>query len=217
MCVVKCKKEKLEQATEEYKKKLKEGELLEEVLRKSPNIMEEALNDYEKSCLKIYQASCDANLAMEEVVLRSWQQDILDFIDRPSDRIVHWVVGEKGNEGKTFIQKYIRQLFGSRRVLQSEVNAKKSDIAYLLSKETLTCRDIFLFNLLRSDSDVAYGLLENIKDGFLISAKYRSKFLKIKTPNTVIVFSNSSPDISQLSRDRWRVHKISGDELYRKL
>ena len=148
-------------------------------------------------------------------MLRPWQKEVLNFIDKPSERIVYWIVGDKGNEGKTFLQNYIRHLYGSRRVLHSEANAKKADIAYLLSNEMLTCRDIFLFNLLRSDYGVAYGILENIKDGFLISSKYRSKFVKIKTPNTVIVFSTSLPDCTQLSKDRWKIYKISGDELCR--
>ena len=97
--------------------------------------------------------------------------------------------------------------------MKTEVNTKKADIAYILSKESLTCKDIFLFNLLRSDTDVAYGLLENIKDGYLISSKYRSIPLKIKIPNTVVVFSNSYPEQSQLSVDRWKIFEICGDKL----
>ena len=213
ICVVKCKKDKLEQATEEYKKKLKEGELLEKVLRKCPDTMEEALDANEKECLKLYQISCEGSMDMDSVVLKRWQQEVIRLIDIPSERNIYWIVGAQGNEGKTYIQKYIHQLFGSRRVMKTEVNTKKADIAYILSKESLTCKDIFLFNLLRSDTDVAYGLLENIKDGYLISSKYRSKSLKIKIPNTVIVFSNSFPLQSQLSMDRWKIFEICGDKL----
>ena len=78
----------------------------------------------------------------------------------------------------------------------------------------LTCKDIFLFNLLRSDTEVAYGLLENLKDGYLISAKYKSKQLKIKTPNTVMVFSNDFPDKPSLSRDRWKIYQIIENKLH---
>ena len=80
-------------------------------------------------------------------------------------------------------------------------------------RETLTCKDIFLFNRLRSDVTVCYGLLENIKDGYLISAKYRTKSVKIKTPNTIIVFSNKNPYEDQLSKDRWKIYYIRGDKL----
>ena len=146
--------------------------------------------------------------------MKPWQEKVIRFIDNPSERKIYWVIGERGNEGKTFIQKYIHKLFGSRRVLKSELNSRKVDIAYALSQESFTCKDIFLFNLLRSDYIASYGVLENIKDGYLLSSKYRSKPLKIKTPNTVIVFSNSHPEKSQLSSDRWKVYKIQSDELH---
>ena len=101
-------------------------------------------------------------------------------------------MGRCGNEGKTSIQKYIRQLFGARCVLKTEANARKVDITYVLSQETLTCMHIFLLNLQRSDPVVFYGLFENLKGGYLVSVKYRSASFKVRTPNTVVVFSNSS-------------------------
>ena len=152
----------------------------------------------------------------DRVVLKSWQADVLSFIERPSERFIFWIIGEQGCEGKSFLQNYLHQLFGSRRVLRSELNARKVDVAYTLAKTTLTCKDIFLFNRLRSDIDVAYGVLENLKDGFLISSKYRSKCLKIKTPNTVLVFSNSYPDFYKLSADRWKIYVIDNDKLIEK-
>ena len=200
----------MKKSSEEYKRKMKVGSMVEKVLRKCPDRLEEALDASDRECLKLYQSSCEENMDMKTIELKPWQQEVIGFIDKPSDRGIYWVVGKHGDEGKTFIQKYIHQLFGTRRVLKSEVNSRKSDIAYVLSQESLTCKDIFLFNLLRSDIDVAYGLLENLKDGYLISSKYRSKSLKIKTPNTVIVFSNSLPEYTKLSRDRWKVFIIMG-------
>ena len=215
VCIIQQKEKKVRQATLEYKEKLKEGEIIEKVLRKCPDTIEEALSSGDKECLKLYQASCETDINTDEVNLKNWQQEVIRLIDTPSNRTIYWIFGEKGNEGKTFIQKYIHKVFGSRRVLKTEINTKKADIAHILSKEFLTCKDIFLFNLLRSDTDVAYGLLENIKDGYLISAKYRSTPLRIKTPNTVIVFSNSLPCVTKLSKDRWIIFEIIGDELRR--
>ena len=215
VCIIQQKEKKVRQATLEYKEKLKEGEILEKVLRKCPDTLEEALSSKDKECLKLYQASCETDINTDEVSLKNWQQEVIRLIDTPSNRTIYWIYGEKGNEGKTFIQKYIHKVFGTRRVLKTEINTKKADIAHILSKEFLTCKDIFLFNLLRSDTDAAYGLLENIKDGYLISAKYRSTPLRIKTPNTVIVFSNSLPCVTKLSKDRWIIFEIIGDELRR--
>ena len=197
-----------------YAEQLKVGSEIERILRKYPDIYEEALDSYDRKCLELYQSSCQEYIDMQDVKLKPWQKKVIQMIDSPTERTICWIVGKMGNEGKTFIQKYILQLFGMRRVLKTEINAKKADIAYMLSKDSLTCKDIFLLNLLRSDNELAYGLLENIKDGYLISSKYSSKHLKIKTPNTVLVFSNSYPTTENLSADRWKIYYIHGDDLF---
>ena len=49
-----------------------------------------------------------------------------------------------------------------------------------------------------------------------ISMKIRSgkkTELKFKTPNTVVVFSNEKPDVSELSKDRWKIFRIRDDDL----
>ena len=89
------------------------------------------------------------------------------------------ILATSGNEGKTFIQKYIEQHFGTRRVFKGELNTRDLDIGYVLSRESLACKDIFLFNLKRSDTRSAYGVLESLKDGYFVSNKYHSKKLKI--------------------------------------
>ena len=84
----------------------------------------------------------------------------------------------------------------------------------MLSQTSLTCKDIFLFNLLRSDAEVAYGLLENIKDGIPCQRQIQDKGSeKSKIPNVVMVFSNDYPDEKQLSKDRWEVYTINDDQL----
>jgi len=35
----------------------------------------------------------------------------------------------------------------------------------------------------------------------------------IKVPNIVMVFSNSTPDVEELARDRWEIFSIENDEL----
>ena len=214
ICAVKQIEKKVKKATEEYLEKLRKGEILEKILQQCPGTMEEALYSHDMNALKAYQSSCEDSLNMDSIVLKPWQTDVLKLIENPSDRDIYWINGDKGNEGKTFIQKYIRTQYGARRVLKSEVNTRKTDIAYVLAQETLTCKDIFLFNMLRSDTEVAYGILENIKDGYLMSSKYRSKAIKIKTPNTVMVFSNSFPQTNQLSEDRWKIYHIREDKLH---
>ena len=205
--------DRVKKATEEYDEILRRGEILERVLRKFPDTKEEALNSGDLKALKKYQSAYADECDTSNLTLKPWQAEVLGFVEDPDLRTIHWIVGEIGGEGKTFIQDVIRTRYGTRRVFKSEINTRKADIAYALTQEALTCKDIFLFNLLRSDFEVAYGVLENIKDGYLMSAKYKSTTLRIKTPNVVIVFSNRFPDLTQLSRDRWRIYDINNDRL----
>ena len=71
--------------------------------------------------------------------------------------------------------------------------------------------DTFLFNDARSGQSEmqCYEVLENIKDGKAIAFKYASEIIRFRTPNVVIVFSNVDPDMTQLSKDRWRVFYIN--------
>ena len=208
-CELRYLKIEMRKKTDEYKRRLKEGAMIEHILRTCPDTMEEALCLDKRHCLKLYQYSQAEGANTDDVTLKPWQKQVMAFVEDPSERTIYWIVGKAGNEGKTFIQKHIYGVYGSRRVIKSELNVRKNDIAYTFSQEALTCKDIFLFNLLRSDWNATYGILENIKDGYLISSKYRSIDLKIKTPNTVIVFSNTFPDANKLSKDRWSVYEIT--------
>ena len=79
--------------------------------------------------------------------------------------------------------------------------------------------DIFIFNIPRSIATeaVPYTLLEEIKDGQAISSKYDSKILRFKTPNIVVVFTNEEPTETMMSKDRWQIFKIDGNNLIPKL
>ena len=59
---------------------------------------------------------------------------------------------------------------------------------------------MYLYNVGKANTDdgVNYELLEKIKNGRTVAAKFDSKELKIKTPNTVVVFSNEKPDVTEL-------------------
>ena len=214
---MKCEKkniaEDIKKDTEEYNKRLRKGEIVQDILRSNPDTKEEAMRAQYREALKTYQSTCEDESDFSGWCFKPWQSEVLQFLECPDSRTVYWIVGKKGGEGKSFIQDVIKKSYGTRRVFKSEINTRKVDIAYALAREVMTCKDIFLFNLLRSDYVVSYGVLENIKDGYLISSKYKSTVLKIKTPNVIIVFSNDFPDQNKLSSDRWKIYEIKNDQL----
>ena len=146
--------------------------------------------------------------------MKLWQQEVLNLIEKPSDREIIWIIGQRGNEGKTWIQKYIEQHFGKRRVFKTCIVKDPASLLHILSKRTLSCTDIFLLNIPRSFdiSDVPYTVLEDIKDGQASSCKYNSKMLNICTPNVLIVFSNYWPLTNKLSNDRLKLYSIAKTE-----
>ena len=205
-------------AEREYRQKLEVGETVSTLLHANAHLSEESLMDKYKKALKLYRQSQVQHVPVyEHVTLKPWQKEVLAFIQQPTHREVIWVVGQQGREGKTFLQNYIKYHYSDRRVITTDIATSTKDIAHYLSKFPLECKDIFLLNHPCSTTDVvAYDLLEGIKDGHKISAKYDTHHLVFKTPNTVIVFSNGFPNTEALKEDRWSFYEIKGEELCKK-
>ena len=209
-------KQKLEEQNSKYNNSLREGFLIEQILIESSYISENCLTKEQKLNLKEYQNS--RPYAMNNCIeLRPWQSQLMSHFQNPTDRQVIWVTGEKGNEGKTFFQKYVLETFGSRRVCMLDLTSESRHIYHILSKFPLTSIDIFLFNIPKNSNDIrdknGYDVLEAIKDGHCCTSKYDSKLIKFKTPNTVMVFSNTNPSSGFLSKDRWQKYKIEDNIL----
>ena len=155
-----------------------------------------------------------------DVSLKPWQAKLLEEIKNPTDRHIIWVVGKACGEGKSWFQKYLKSLFGTRRVVYGiNIKANTPSICHVLSKQSLATADIFLFNIgksKRSNDQVNYEVLEDLKDGDAFASKYNSQQLKIKVPNIVMVFSNTAPDFEELAEDRWRIFYIENEQLEEK-
>ena len=48
---------------------------------------------------------------------------------------------------------------------------------------------------------------------FIITLRDDGDALKFHTPNIIVVFSNEKPDVSQMSKDRWKIFHIRDEEL----
>ena len=179
-------------------------------------VKEESLTRERKKALELYRKQ-NSMFNMEGVELRHWQTDLMDLIVTPTAREIIWIRGMKGDEGKTWIQSYLETLHGYARVVRLDLKNNTSNILHVLSKRPLSSTNIFLFNEARSlnNEKCNYTVLEQIKDGTAMTSKYNNDVIRFKTPNVVIVFSNSIPAIRQLSKDRWRVYDITNTGLKR--
>ena len=197
----------------DYKNKLKLGKIIYEEIEEH-EIPEESLRREYKEAKELY-IKHKKNIDLDNVILRPWQKALLEYI-KPSTREVIWVIGKHGNEGKSWFQEYMESKFGWEKVICGmDIKMKKGSICHVLSKRSLMTIDTFLFDVGKANTDdgVNYELLEKIKNGRTVASKFDSKELKFKTPNTVVVFSNEKPDVSELSKDRWKIFRIRDDDL----
>ena len=197
----------------EYEKTLELGRMIVEKA-KSLGIAEESLRSEYKKAKELYLKH-ERNVDIENVILRSWQDSLLHYL-KPSNREIIWVIGRKGNEGKTWFQEYMESKYGWGKVICGmDIKMKKSTICHVLAKRSLMSTEIFLFDVGKAFTydGVNYELLEKIKNGRVLASKFDSKELKFKTPNIVVVFSNEAPEVKQLSIDRWKIFQIRDEDL----
>ncbi|AGA18380.1 hypothetical protein [uncultured marine virus] len=167
---------------------------------------------YHKGLEKIAQKSYDTQVKAQRLakyegaVLRPWQQQLLDKIQRePNDRTIMWYWEDTGNVGKTWFGKYLRDTQKGKLLDCS----KKVDLAYMLRGHTGEC---VVFNIVRSMDEQymqhVYGLCEAIKDDCVVSTKYEPCDVPLLKQH-VVVFANIEPDYTKWSDDRYDVVKIN--------
>ena len=202
----------------QYRRQLELGKGISTLLQTDDYLSEQSLKQKYKEALKSYRQTDIQHVSVyENATLKPWQKKVMILVEQPSHREVIWVVGQKGGEGKTFLQNYIKYFYSDRRVITTDIATDTKNLAHFLTKFPLECKDIFLFNHPCSTTEtIAYDMLEGIKDGYKVSAKYDTKCLFFKTPNTVIVFSNEYPKTEALKKDRWRIYEIKGEDLFDK-
>ena len=203
----------------EYKRKIKLGKEVYKILGET-DIEQGSLTLDRKEALDIYMTHKDDYFTDKVVQLKPWQESLLEYVQKPCDREIFWVVGKEGNEGKSWFQKYVKSWLGARRVVTGiDIKANNASIFQALRKCPIVTADIFLFNIGKSKKKfevINYDALENMKDGEAFASKYDSQQLKIRVPNVVMVFSNSPPNISQLAKVRFEVFHIINDQLQKR-
>ena len=187
---------------DEVKRVLVLGAIIKDYMNKN-NIMWADLSRDELEALGACK-SHDEKQNLSGIKWRGWQMDLRKYLDEKCDTKVIWVIGENGNEGKSYFQENIHEEYGYSKVCIMDI-CENSRISFHILRWTCTrVTDIFLFNISHSQKIGFnnYKILESIKDGFAISGKYNAKKLVFKKPNIVIVFSNDYPRTAELSKDR---------------
>jgi len=137
--------------------------------------------------------------------LKDWQVGILDMLKNPPhDRKIYVFVNILGGCGKSTFAKHL-----AIKQKALVVGGKSADVKYAIT-ERLKEEDvnIVIWDLPRSIGDmVNYQSIEEVKNGCFFSGKYESGMVVFNTPH-LIIFTNSMPDLTKLSMDRWVINVI---------
>ncbi len=149
-----------------------------------------------------------------------WQKTLVEnFYDIPTatfktadDRKIIWVTDRHGNSGKSKFVKFFsfnhpnctKISFGTAAQLRSSVIAAgPRDVYFIDIPRTLGADD---------SVDSLLSVIEDVKNGYVVSSMYgKHTFLMFQPPH-IICFSNTPPIIAKLSRDRWQIHTIDSFE-----
>ena len=111
---------------------------------------------------------------------------------------MYWIIDTVGGCGKSFLSQNLISDNGALLL----ANFANKDNAYLYQGEPWVIFDI------PRDTDLpnaSFQIIEDLKNGYLISQKYEFR-RKILTSPKVVVFSNTYPPKETLSADRWNVY-----------
>jgi hypothetical protein len=187
----------------DFKEAVKSGEINRKRLReehsecaaKYPHFFEKYINDNMPE------------VEIPEFEFRPWQRELDQILQQqPDRRQVIFIVDINGNSGKSWFADYYQKKYDEKcQILTPD---RRNDMAYAVR---IGIRWLFLDAPRSKQSDnIMYDFLENMKDGRIFSPKYDSH-MKRFDPLHVVVCMNEFPDMTKLSRDRYKI--INVDEI----
>lgn len=145
------------------------------------------------------------------LVLRPWQQYIVDHSKDKDWRSVNIIIDKAGNCGKSTLAKYCG-FNGIGRMLPF-ANDFRDLSRMVMDTPTST---LYLIDIPRGipkkNLALFYAGIESLKNGYAFDDRYNFREKYFTCPN-VWVFTNVVPDKSLLSADRWKFWEVQGDNL----
>lgn len=143
--------------------------------------------------------------------LRPWQKTVIDSLENWDTRTVNMVYCPFGNIGKSVLVGWCRAYKLARAL--PPINDHKDIMRMVCDLPTSRA---YLIDMPRSlNKDRLYGFysgIETIKDGYAYDDRYSFKEKVFDCPN-IWIFSNTLPDRTLLSGDRWKIWEVVNMEL----
>jgi len=145
-----------------------------------------------------------------------WQQTILDRISgQDNDRRIMWIYNKTGNAGKSKLMKYCcynkdkydatRLGLGTATQMKEAACAEGPHNTWFVDIPRVTGNQ-------ESQRDL-FSALEEIKTGWVKTSMYGKPKEMFQEPPHVIIMSNSLPNMSLCSADRWEIWILENGEI----
>ena len=140
----------------------------------------------------------------KDVKWKDWQAKILSELKEiPDNRKINFIVDYIGNKGKSYLCKYILMNENGAIIADGKKDNVFNQILNAINNEKMP--EIILLDVPRSGLEyLNYGIIEQIKNGFIYSGKYEGGQCIFPIPH-VYIFMNARPDMHKLSNDRYNV------------
>lgn len=150
---------------------------------------------------------------MEKHGLRPWQQSTVDLVKPYDRRHIEVIFDVDGNIGKSYFTLYMMCKFKAKILPPMKEYRDILRAAYCVGPQ-----DVYMFDMPRalpkSKLDEMYAAIETLKSGYCYEDRNHFRDLMMPHPN-ILIFTNKIPDLSLLSRDRWRIWTIVDLELHK--
>lgn len=143
--------------------------------------------------------------------LYPWQQTIINLSKEWDTRSIHIILDYKGNIGKSTLCTFMG-VHGYGKLLPF-VNNYKDLLRIVMDMPTQKCYIIDMPKAINKENLCQlYSGIETIKNGYAYDDRYHFKEKYFDSPN-IFIFTNTHPDYSLLSKDRWILHEVINSKL----
>lgn len=178
------------------------------------------------SNLPLYDG-CDVRFLEDTTRRYLWQTELLDELciqnslhfKTADDRKIYWITDRQGNSGKSKFTKFmclfgrncVKVPFGTATQMRSAIVAMGPQRCYFIDIPRTLGRD--------DDMHSVISLIEDLKNGFVVSSMYGKNQQLLMKPPHVVVFTNKDCPVATMSQDRWiefrlifnKFHKVNTD------
>lgn len=140
-----------------------------------------------------------------------WQETIIRIAGDWDKRRITVVVDKEGNNGKTDLCEWLVQ--EGKAVLVPPLRLMEDIMAMCMCKPPSRCYLIDMPRAMKKEKlfDFFSGI-ESLKNGYMYDKRYQFKDKWIDRPQ-IILFTNTDPDLSMFSKDRWDFWTIADKKL----